>query len=67
MNGYIYDTNTREIATKIINIIDCNDTTIKGDGIAVLGTGEYVVSDLEFNEGDILDKDIIDRRSEIIV
>lgn len=65
MNGYIYNKDTREIATKINNIIACSDTTIEGDGIAVLGTGEYVITDLEFNEGDILDKDITDRRLEI--
>jgi hypothetical protein len=65
MNGYIYDTETREIATKIPSIIACNETTIKGDGTAVIGTGQYIITDAEYNEGDILPEGIEDRRAEI--
>lgn len=53
------------IATIINNVVACNGTTIKGDNLAVLGIGEYVVTDLEFNEGDILPVDVVDRRLEI--
>ena len=67
MIGYIYNKDTRIIATKIKNVVVCNDTTIKGDGMAILGTGEYVITDLEFNEGDVLPSDIVDKRSEIPV
>ncbi|MCM0648624.1 hypothetical protein NBE98_09585 [Clostridium swellfunianum] len=65
MIGYIYNPEKREIATKIANVIRCNDTTIKGDETAVLGTGEYIITDLVFNEGDTLPENIADRRSEI--
>lgn len=65
MNGYIYNTETRKIATKITNIKACNDTTIKGDGIAVLGTGEYVITDADYEVGDILPVDNEDRRAEV--
>lgn len=67
MNGYIYNTETREIATKISNILACNDSTIKGDGLAVIGTGQYIISNQDFTEGDILPEGIIDMRSEIPV
>lgn len=66
MNGYIYDEN-RKIATKVLNVKKCNHATIVGDIIASLGTGEYIISDLEFNEGDILPVDINDRRNEVEV
>lgn len=65
MNGYIYNTETREIATKIENVRACNDTTIVGDGTAVIGTGEYLITDEEYNEGDILPADIKDKRGDI--
>ena len=67
MIGYIYNKDTMTIAIKINNVIACNDTTIKGDSLAVLGIGEYVVTDLEFNEGDILPVDVVDKRLEITV
>lgn len=67
MIGYIYNKETRVIITKITHIIACNNTTIKGDGMAVLGTGEYVITDLEYNIGDIFPIDVVDRRSEIAV
>lgn len=67
MHGYIYDTETREIATKITNVKACNDTTIKGDGMAVLGTGQYIITDAEYEVGDILPVDIEDRRAEVPV
>ena len=67
MNGYIYDTETREIATKIPSIIACNETTIKGDGRAVIGIGQYIITDSEYNEGDILPESIQDRRAEVPV
>jgi len=63
MNGYIYDKETR----KIENTAGCNDTTIKGDSVAVLGTGEYVITDSEYNVGDVLPNDVVDKRSEIAV
>jgi len=53
------------IVTIINNVVACNSTAIKGDNLAVLGIGEYVVTDLEFNEGDILPVDIVDKRLEI--
>lgn len=65
MNGYIYNIETREIATKIPNVRACNETTIKGDGMAVIGTGQYVITDAEYNEGDILPEGIEDRRAEV--
>lgn len=67
MEGYIYDINTRKIATKIDNVIACNDTVIKGDSIAILGTGKYIITDSEYNEGDILPNEIVDKRSNISV
>jgi len=67
MNGYIYDAETRKIATKITNIKACNDTTIKGDGMAVLGTGQYIITEEEFEEGDILPVDIENMREEMPV
>ena len=54
MKGYIYNKDAMTIATIINNVVACNGTTIKGDSLAVLGIGEYVITDLEFNEGDIL-------------
>lgn len=65
MIGYIYDTETRIIVTKIENVTKCNNTTIKGDGIAIVGTGQYIISENDYNEGDILPEGIEDRRSEI--
>eukprot|EP00831_Metopus_contortus_P021029 TRINITY_DN19359_c0_g1_i2.p3 TRINITY_DN19359_c0_g1~~TRINITY_DN19359_c0_g1_i2.p3 ORF type:complete len:101 (-),score=4.95 TRINITY_DN19359_c0_g1_i2:122-424(-) len=65
MKGYIYNKDTMAIATKINNVVACNGTTIKGDSFAALGIGEYVVTDLEFNEGDILPAVVVDKRSEI--
>jgi len=66
MNGYIYNPETREIATKIPNVKACNETTVKGDdSMAVIGTGEYVITDAEYNEGDILPEETEDRRAEI--
>lgn len=65
MNGYIYNTETREIATKVTNVMACNDTTIKGDGMAVIGTGQYIITDSEYEEGDILPEGIEDRRAEV--
>ena len=67
MNGYIYNIETRKIVTKIPNIKACNETTIKGDGLAVLGTGQYIITDLEYNEGDIMPDGIEDRRAEVPV
>lgn len=65
MIGYIYITETREIATKIENVQKCNDTTIMGNAKAVLGTGDYIITGQEFNEGDILPEGMTDKRSEI--
>lgn len=66
MNGYIYNTETREIATKVTNVKACNDTTIKGgDSMAVIGTGQYIITDAEYSEGDILPEGIEDRRAEV--
>jgi len=65
MNGYIYNTETKEIATKITNIRACNETTVKGDSMAVIGTGQYIITDAEYNEGDILPEGIEDRRAEV--
>lgn len=67
MIGYIYNAETREIATKINNVVACNRTAIKGDGMAVLGTGEYIITELDFNIGDILPNDVVDKRSEATV
>lgn len=68
MIGYIYATSTRTIATKIDNVINCNDTTIKGEfALARIGTGQYIITDQDFNEGDILPQGITDRRAEIPV
>ncbi len=67
MNGYIYNTVTREIATKVTNVKACNDTTIKGDGMAVIGTGQYIITDAEYEVGDILPEGIEDRRAEVPV
>ncbi len=67
MIGYIYNAETREIATKLQNVKACNDTTIIGDGLAVLGTGKYIITDLEYNEGDIMPDGIEDRRAEVPV
>lgn len=67
MIGYIYDVETRVIATKLDNIRACNQTTIKGDGMAVVGTGDYIITDSEYSEGDILSTDIVDRRAELPV
>ena len=50
MKGYIYNKDTMIIVTIINNVVACNGTTIKGDSLAILGIGEYVVTDLEFNE-----------------
>jgi len=65
MNGYIYNTVTREIATKVTNVKACNETTIKGDGMAVIGTGQYIITDAEYSKGDILPEGIEDRRAEV--
>ncbi len=65
MIGYIFDPTTRIVATKTENVTKCNDTTILGDGKAVLGTGQYIVTDQIFNVGDILPEGLTDRRSEI--
>lgn len=65
MKGYIYNKDTMTIATTINNVVACNGTTIKGDSLAVLGIGEYVITDLEFNEGDILPVGVVDKRLEI--
>jgi len=68
MNGYIYNTETRKIATKIPNVRACNDTTIKGDNsMAVIGTGQYIITDAEYSEGDILPEGIEDKRAEVPV
>lgn len=67
MNGYIYDIETRKIATKITGIKACNETTIKGDGMAVLGTGQYIITEAEYNEGDILPESVEDMREGIPV
>jgi hypothetical protein len=63
MNGYVFDAETRIIATKIVNVTKCNDATIKGESLAVLGTGEYVITDMDFSEGDLLPIDIVDNRT----
>ncbi len=64
MNGYIYDPETMQIATKIENAQKCNDSTIKGeDRKARIGTGQYIITDADFNEGDILPDGIDDRRA----
>jgi hypothetical protein len=65
MNGYVFDTETRIIATKIVNVTKCNDSTIKGELMAVVGTGEYVITDMDFSEGDLLPIDIVDNRAAI--
>lgn len=65
MNGYIYNKETRVITTKINNVVACNDITIKGESLAVLGTGEYVITDSEYDEGDILPDDAVDKRAEV--
>jgi len=66
--GYIYDTETRQIATKIENVEKCNDITIKGESVlARIGTGEYIITDQVFDEGDILPEGLTDMRSEIPV
>ncbi|RII35455.1 hypothetical protein D2A34_09685 [Clostridium chromiireducens] len=65
MKGYIYIKDTMTIVTIINNVVACNGSTIKGDSIAVLGIGEYLITDLEFNEGDILPVGVIDKRLEI--
>jgi hypothetical protein len=67
MIGYIYDIETRKIATKISNITSRNDTTIKGDGVAIIGTGQYIITNEEYNVGDILPIEIDDKRLEIAV
>jgi len=43
MKGYIYNKDTMTIVTIINNVVACKGTTIKGDSLAVLGIGEYVV------------------------
>ena len=66
MIGYIYNTTNRKIATKIENVQKCNDTTIKGlSSMAVIGTGQYIIIDQDFNEGDILPEGLTDKRAEI--
>lgn len=68
MNGYVYNIETREIATKITNVRACNDTIVKGENsMAVIGTGQYIITNLEYSEGDILPESIEDRRSEVPV
>jgi hypothetical protein len=68
MIGYIYDTITRKIATKVENVQKCNNTTIQGEFCkARLGTGQYVITDQIFDEGDILPEGTDDRRSEISI
>lgn len=67
MIGYIYDS-TRKIATKIENVQKCNDTTIKGDSsMAVIGTGQYIITDQDFTVGSILPEGLTDKRVEIPV
>jgi hypothetical protein len=65
MIGYIYNINTRIISTKVKGIQACSNTTIKGDGMAVIGTGQYIITDADYNEGDVLPESIIDRRAEM--
>lgn len=67
MNGYIYEVNTRKIATKIENVRACNDTTILGDSKAVIGTGEYLITEDDYLEGEVLPESIVDERCEIPV
>lgn len=66
MIGYIYDVTNRKIATKIENVQKCNDTTIQGDfSKAKIGTGQYIITDRDFNEGTVLPEGLTDRRAEI--
>jgi hypothetical protein len=71
--GYIFDID-RKVVYKIPNVLKCNTTTLLGDNkipnsniIAIVGTGQYIITDQVFNEGDILPNEITDRRSEIPV
>ena len=71
MIGYIFDGN-RKITLKIPNMQKCNTTSLLGDSgtpnsniTGVLGTGQYIVTDQDFNEGDILPDGIIDQRASI--
>jgi hypothetical protein len=68
MTGYIYNSETRKIVTKILDVQKCNDTTVMGiSATAKIGTGEYIVTDQIYNIGDILPEGTTDRRSEIPV
>lgn len=71
MIGYVFDGN-RKISLKIPNTLKCNATTLLGDEgnpntdiTAVVGTGQYIVTDQIFNVGDILPSGIVDQRSSI--
>jgi hypothetical protein len=67
MIGYIYHSQTRVISTKIKDIKACNDTTIKGEGMAMIGTGQYVITGAEYSEGDVLPVDVVDKRVDLPV
>jgi hypothetical protein len=73
MIGYIYNAD-RKIVLKIPNMQKCNDTVLLGDeGLpnsnirAIIGTGQYIVTDQEFNVGDVLPEGLIDLRAVIPV
>lgn len=67
INGYIYDTSNRKIACKIPCVIECTDVTIVGKECkAVIGTGKYIISDQEYNEGQILPDDVVDMRDVVM-
>lgn len=65
MIGYIYNPNNRVISSRVDNVTKCNDIAIKGEGLARLGDGQYLITDLEFEEGDIIPEGITDRRNEL--
>lgn len=71
MIGYVYNTE-RKIILKIPNVTGCNDTTITGDMgtpnssiTAVMGTGEYLVTDQDYAEGSTLPIGLTDQRASI--
>lgn len=66
ISGYIIDSETRKIAIKVSNLLKYNNTTLIGiDSKAVVGTGIIVITDAEFDVGDILPIDVPDRSAEV--
>jgi hypothetical protein len=69
IHGYIINSETRIITTKIKEITKHNSTTIVNHcgEKAIAGTGMVVITDVDVEEGNILPESVPDRSMEIPV